>query len=484
MGFLNATSLKLHINQFREVLLEDLTYDIVGVAETRFGNVIDDHIANINGYSIIRQDRNTEGGGVILYIRNNLRAKILAKSNTETLGKPMKTEYIMCEVWGSNTPSIFVCVVYRPPDVSINANPEFLTDFRDYCSSFSHKVVMGDFNFDLMVNSSGARFIRNLADELSLQLINHGPTHRPVGSDHLRTWIDNIWVDNNDKIISLANLVPPFRSRHNIISVEIEMFKLKPPLASFTYRKFNNITPEDINEVLMSCDWTLFENFDLDINLAVDCISKNFHAAIDQLAPLKTVNPKKKKHPWITPELQLLMDKRKAVENRYLRSKNATLLNELIKLSNEVEVNSELARNTYYQDHINEALLNNKNIWRELRKLGLLPMPKSDLHGFTPDELNSFFAEVSYSPSENLNDIEDFINNAPNEGFSFSQINLNDVILAVAHFSSQATGDDGIPQKVIAKSLPTIGPLLVKLFNESLSKGIFPLAWKKALLVE
>ena len=111
-------------------------------------------------------------------------------------------------------------------------------------------------------------------------------------------------------------------------------------------------------------------------------------------------------------------------------------------------------------------------------------MPKSD-HCFSPDEINQFFSEVSYSSSENSNliDSEDLIATAPKEGFKFTQVSLNDVILAVAHFSSQATGDDGIPQKVIAKSLPTIGPYHVKLFNESLTKGIFPLTWKKSLLV-
>ena len=57
------------------------------------------------------------------------------------------------------------------------------------------------------------------------------------------------------------------------------------------------------------------------------------------------------------------------------------------------------------------------------------------------------------------------------------------MILAVKHFKSQATGTDGIPPKIIAKSLPTLGPLLVKLLNESLINGHFPSAWKKSLLL-
>ena len=151
--------------------------------------MIDDHIARIEGYSIIRQDRNTRGGGVILYICNFLRAKVLARSNTERLGKSLEPEYLMCEVWSEGIPSIFICVVYRPPNVSFNANPDFLSNFREFSSSYSHKVIVGDLNSDLMVNSSSSCFVENLAREWSLQLVNYGPTHRPLVSDELKTWI-------------------------------------------------------------------------------------------------------------------------------------------------------------------------------------------------------------------------------------------------------------------------------------------------------
>ena len=70
------------------------------------GLVIDDHIVHVNGYSITRQDRNTEGGGIILYVRNSLRVSILANSNTTTLGKPLKPEYLMCRIWGEEVPSV------------------------------------------------------------------------------------------------------------------------------------------------------------------------------------------------------------------------------------------------------------------------------------------------------------------------------------------------------------------------------------------
>ena len=168
------------------------------------------------------------------------------------------------------------------------------------------------------------------------------------------------------------------------------------------------------------------------------------------------------------------MSKRKATEKRYLRTKNSTLLKELISLSDEIEASSDLARSRFYRDQIDNALNNIQDVWRKLRYLGLLPTPKSDLHGISPDYLNSYFSGVSTSALENIDDVTQLIDNASENGFSFVEMTLNDVILAVAHFSSQAAGDDGIPQKIIAKSLPTIGPILVQFFNASLKNGIFP----------
>ena len=97
------------------MILDTSSYHIFGVAESRLGPVVDDNIIEIEGYSSIRQDRITEGGSIILYIHNSLRASVLACSDTTTVGKPFKTEYLMCSVWSENTLPVFVCLVYRPP---------------------------------------------------------------------------------------------------------------------------------------------------------------------------------------------------------------------------------------------------------------------------------------------------------------------------------------------------------------------------------
>ena len=131
-----------------------------------------------------------------------------------------------------------------------------------------------------------------------------------------------------------------------------------------------------------------------------------------------------------------------------------------------------------------DTLDENKNIWKEMRNLGLLPQRKEDdLHGFKPGELNAHFAGISVSPLENIDEAMDIIQSASEEGFFFKPINLTDVILAIFHFSSQARGTDGIPQNIIVKALPAIGDYLVQIFNSSFAQGIFPSSWKQAHVI-
>ena len=53
-AFLNACSLKAHIDEVRQHLCDDPDYDILGVVESRFHSMLDDSAVRINGYSLIR----------------------------------------------------------------------------------------------------------------------------------------------------------------------------------------------------------------------------------------------------------------------------------------------------------------------------------------------------------------------------------------------------------------------------------------------
>ena len=144
--------------------------------------------------------------------------------------------------------------------------------------------------------------------------------YRPFGSKDPKTWIDLMFVDVNDEILHSKNITPRFRSHHNLIDVEFSLFIPKPPENNFTYRNFIKINPEDINGFLANCKWETFLSSDSDLDSLMNFLNTNLQLAIDELAPLKTVKPKRHKQPWIDEELKFLISKQKATEKRYLRT--------------------------------------------------------------------------------------------------------------------------------------------------------------------
>ena len=66
-------------------------------------------------------------------------------------------------------------------------------------------------------------------------------------------------------------------------------------------------------------------------------------------------------------------------------------------------------------------------------------------------------------------DCNEVILQASGDGFRFSATNANDVVLSVSHFSTQASGNDGIPQLVIAKAFPFFAPYLAQVINASVT---------------
>ena len=52
--------------------MDNHQFDILGLNETRLDKVISDSEVRIGGYDIYRGDRNTSGGGVAIYVNQNI----------------------------------------------------------------------------------------------------------------------------------------------------------------------------------------------------------------------------------------------------------------------------------------------------------------------------------------------------------------------------------------------------------------------------
>ena len=67
VGHLNIASLPKHIEELK-IFLNEISFDILCINETRLNNSIENRLVEIPGYDIVRRDRNRCGGGVAIYM--------------------------------------------------------------------------------------------------------------------------------------------------------------------------------------------------------------------------------------------------------------------------------------------------------------------------------------------------------------------------------------------------------------------------------
>ena len=155
-------------------------------------------MAHIKGYQLIRNDRkDRRAGGVAIYLQSHLKYKILAQSTNSA--RDFFAEYIICEVVINSHNKLFVAVVYRPPNTPFYKGTSFLQTISNLSQDYSNKLILGDFNSNMLTVNPQSSIIKIFIQENNLYLIRHGITHiKNESSSH----VDLCIVDANDLVIS------------------------------------------------------------------------------------------------------------------------------------------------------------------------------------------------------------------------------------------------------------------------------------------
>jgi len=124
-------------------------------------------------------------------------------------------------------------------------------------------------------------------------------------------------------------------------------------------------------------------------------------------------------------------------------------------------------------------------IWNHLRHLGLIKVKDADRYlAHSVEELNGYFVSAGNpcgdAPSENfdLSGGDEF----DDSEFYWTYITPASIRRVISGIKTNATGNDGISLKILCLILPYILPVLENIFNYSLSHGVFPEVWKRAIV--
>ena len=144
LGYLNINSLKNKIINLREVV-DKVLIDILCIDETKLDDTFPDAQFKINNYQYppFRRDRNSKGGGKIVYIRQGLISKRLSKFESKGIETICIELTISKKKW-------CILFAYRPPNLDKNTFfSEISNNLSLIINEYENVIVAGDLNIDL-----------------------------------------------------------------------------------------------------------------------------------------------------------------------------------------------------------------------------------------------------------------------------------------------------------------------------------------------
>ena len=139
IGYLNINSIRNKFLDFKELIPSDT--DICLILETKLDDSFPDQQFHVNCYKMFWRDRNKFGGGLTLFVKENIPCKVL---NTFRFSE--ECEIISIDFSISNKKSLLLGI-YNPPSQNEDLFVEQIKlALNTYSTTYENFLLLGDFN--------------------------------------------------------------------------------------------------------------------------------------------------------------------------------------------------------------------------------------------------------------------------------------------------------------------------------------------------
>lgn len=500
----NTRGLRTKTHNFcRQLSLEN--YDIVVLTETWLNSSILSAELFDDRYVVHRRDRDgrkKDGGGVLIAVLKKINSKRMAnwESQCEDLWITFEVPFI------KSFRRIALCAVYLPPPVLRST----LDNFLDCCNvvleqTNLHACIVGDFNLGNiqwnLVNDS----VNNYTPPgISNVLIDFTHMHKLTqlnGIVNVSRRILDLVLTNlpSCSVTEALNSLSNIDVHHPPIEILIKASKetrlpYNPKTIRTNYYKLDYIKIcEDLNDV----NWDIIFDDMADVNEMLRVFYDRLLNIIHMHEPSKPKVKYKKYPPWFNKSLIRALKEKEKIRSRYKIYKNPRDELELKLLGKRCSKLALDSYNYYVKDIENEISKNPNRFWAYIKdkKGGSSSFPATMTNGtvFTHDgpQICEMFASIfssAFSDAKATHSApeSDFLRNMKNNSLPLTapvigSENLLDKLKSLD--LRKGPGPDGIPPIFIYKCAPALVSPLTRIFNKSLSSGIFPDLWKKAKVI-
>ena len=226
MASLNITSLTRHIDELR-AFLADQCLEIVAINETRLDSLIADNLVH-HGCSIVKKDRNRNGGGVCFYLRSTLNYRL-----RDDLIVGDEFEVLSVDIMKLNSKAFNVTAAYRPP----NCTEGFFENLENFVRALDLEskelIILGDLNCNYLANSNNDQMtqLKQLSTVYHLSQLIIEPTRiTPISSTLIAVILTNdpsriissgvlhIGISDHSLVYAVRKFVIPSKNTHKYIT--------------------------------------------------------------------------------------------------------------------------------------------------------------------------------------------------------------------------------------------------------------------------
>ena len=453
---------------------------------------LDDNVENLNicltsEFGIpYRKDRTNHGGGILVYVKNNL------------IHKRRPELEIFCEesLWVEikiNKQPFLLGTFYSPKTQDRLFFDAFDKNIEKALELSQNIIIVGDLNEDLLNDN-----FRNLRDILltnSLQNLISVPTRDGAILDPIIV-PDNLTVFDSG-VLSNPNEISDHSATYIVLPHDYS--------TSSTYiRRVWSYKRADfvkLEENIRLFDWSCLLNGT--VNESCTLFMNKFMEFVNACIPHKDVVIRPNDKPWYDSEIRKFSRKRDRQKAKAVRTSSQNDWKKYKILRNKVNNLKKHAKETFH-NNLELSLLtsfndNKKDFWKIVKHFtskkdsvsSIPPLCTTDASGNQTwhvsdgqksDCLNSYFASVSSLDDTNA-ELPPFIEHTHEvlENINVTEEEIKDIILNLD--PNKASGPDLISNKMIKPVVTVIVKPLCILFNRSLREAVFPDIWKLGNLV-
>ncbi|CAG9137835.1 unnamed protein product [Plutella xylostella] len=386
-------------------------------------------------------------------------------------------EYLFLEI--NLGVKVLLGVSYCPP--SNNYFPSLEAVLENITPNYSHHLIMGDFNMDVLVPDSRTRKLRSIVDSVNLKILQLSATHHSSTTD---TSIDLILTSDDSLIARHGQYLAPGFSKHDLIFCSYRLRIPKPKPVVLFQRNFTKLDAEKLRSDAAQIQWSDMQDLP-DVNDKVEFLCTNIIKLFDTHAPVRPVKLKHRPTPWINDTIRKFMVRRDRAFRRYKMSRTDENWTACKVARNRCNQMCRNAKRRYIAEQL--ELSSPAGIWKFLRSLGVGKPPKQDEHiPFDLNNLNKHFASSStvdtFTKTLTLNHIQ----NMPTpdfDTFNFAPATAEEIRKIILSLKSKAVGHDNIGRIMVVNLLDILLPAITHIINHSLTSGHFPDLWRKAYVI-